>query len=699
MLKKEEELVEWLTKQNLDRHKDKLMDIDGDVGLTCLDDLREASEEDLQHMGEAVNMNMMEQKRFLRGVKSLRSPNVQEKLLGEQDADRKAPMKPGQVDKAQADEQAMAPAELNAAIEVEAQDTDQYEVVMSDICVRKAASNDAPSVGVLPQNHVLHALKERVLDSDGQVWAELTPVELRRCCQPGMQTARGFVLIDDRLHGGGLQLQGPLGREAAPLKQGDGATHVSVPSDELEELEASLIAFAEVPEHADLFEVVKSHVSVHTAPQLDSPQIGTLKKPHVVHVKHETHHDETGRSWVELTNLEVWRSCEPNDANDRGFVLIDGTHLGQGFALKGPLPRSGATEWLNAHTKGKRIEVAKLRPAAKAALQSGPTVFARIQEYANLFEVEKSLVFVKPSPDKDAKNIGCLKLGQTIQAFVGTVSDTSGQAWVELTSYEMWHSCKRFDRGFVLIDGTHLKLGKLLRGPLSDEERKAWQARQAKEHVADLCQKQAERAERKRDAEEYKKKMMKESPDAGKLVPTHLAVRDTVHIKWSEDPRHKWITASSCQPGTCFYSTGMEWSGPNQETWVQGCPVDGKPRWLLVQDPLSLGGPFLVEHTDAENHVVLNVHYMTVRCQNVFETSIDRNASVKDLKRRFCTELNLNPDLVKLKAKYKGLSNVQPLSEALSLSVQSVTSDTHLFAEYDADLFQSVMFGRALGWL
>jgi len=466
------------------------------------------------------------------------------------------------------------------------------------------------------------------------------------------------------------------------------------------ELQAALEAFSEVPDHAELFEVVWSTVFVTKAPDVAAPRLGALRKGRIIHVNKEPLIGGDGHTWVELTNLELWRSCEPEDLNDRGFVLINGTHLKQGLFLRGPLARD-ANLWLTSRRAGG----AHVDPAAIKALHKTVLPFDKLETYAHLYEVDFSMAFVKSSANPTAKTIGCLKKGQIIQAFRATVQDGQGHAWAELTHHELWHSCKPGsvdDRGFVLIDATHMKevAGLLLRGPLSPDEERRWKQQQASELGTRASQRQAEQAERTRDAEQFERRTKDGRGDESQVIYTYRALRSKVYIKWSENPRFEWITQSAVRPGTTVHSTGMEWRGPNGERWIDGCTLNGKPRWYLAEDPLTIGGPFLVEKSYTEQHVHLQMSYLTVRGVERFETLIDKNARVRALKERFCKEVNLLSDVVSLKAKFASSATALTLlSDKGSLSEQGVNGDTQLFLEYDNDVYNAMMVGRALGWL
>jgi len=102
----------------------------------------------------------------------------------------------------------------------------------------------------------------------------------------------------------------------------------------------------------------------------------------------------------------------------------------------------------------------------------------------------------------------------------------------------------------------------------------------------------------------------------------------------------------------------------------------------------------------AEQHIYVSVNYMTAKSVELFETLIDKNAQAKALKERFCKEVNLMSDFVNLKAKFSANSkHLQQLNDTASLSEQGITTATQLFIEYESDVFNAMLVGRAMGWL
>lgn len=96
------------------------------------------------------------------------------------------------------------------------------------------------------------------------------------------------------------------------------------------------------------FEVIKSMVFVRSAPNNNpksSVGIGILRAGAHIQVLAQRCQDLEGNKWVQLTDAEFWRSCEPEAGTDvkGGFVLIDGSDQGLGTLLRGPLLESELT--------------------------------------------------------------------------------------------------------------------------------------------------------------------------------------------------------------------------------------------------------------------------------------------------------------------------------------------------------------------
>lgn len=99
-------------------------------------------------------------------------------------------------------------------------------------------------------------------------------------------------------------------------------------------------------------------------------------------------------------------------------------------------------------------------------------------ESAEWFEVTFDKVFVKKAPQGTAKTWGFVHLGDKLQIMPQRAKDPEGRVWAELSFFQLAASCPDrlfsddpLGRGWALMDGGHLGLGRLLSGPLPPE---AW---------------------------------------------------------------------------------------------------------------------------------------------------------------------------------------------------------------------------------
>jgi len=99
----------------------------------------------------------------------------------------------------------------------------------------------------------------------------------------------------------------------------------------------------------DCFEVVFPKVIVKDAASKNGRSWGFVVRGQNIQVHREQVKDADGNSWVVLTLFELWRLAQgtlmwkrQGTISARGFVLIDGTLMGLGLLLRGPVPRS---EW------------------------------------------------------------------------------------------------------------------------------------------------------------------------------------------------------------------------------------------------------------------------------------------------------------------------------------------------------------------
>eukprot|EP00435_Cladocopium_sp_Y103_P047252 s378_g13.t2 len=95
-------------------------------------------------------------------------------------------------------------------------------------------------------------------------------------------------------------------------------------------------------EDAVWYEVMHNKVFVKKVPSEMARSWGWVHRGQKIQVAPQTILDENKREWVELTFLQLARSCPERLCSDdplgRGFALVDGDHLGLGALLSGPLP-------------------------------------------------------------------------------------------------------------------------------------------------------------------------------------------------------------------------------------------------------------------------------------------------------------------------------------------------------------------------
>mmetsp|Transcript_92498 Transcript_92498/g.299004 ORF Transcript_92498/g.299004 Transcript_92498/m.299004 type:complete len:307 (-) Transcript_92498:29-949(-) len=107
--------------------------------------------------------------------------------------------------------------------------TEWFEVVFSKVFVKRAPSKTAMSWGFVHRGQKVQVAAALAVDSEGDVWVELTATELRRCCpdvllglRGGGAEARGFCLVDGAAIGLGRLLLGPLPAGMWPKPGEDG---------------------------------------------------------------------------------------------------------------------------------------------------------------------------------------------------------------------------------------------------------------------------------------------------------------------------------------------------------------------------------------------------------------------------------------------------------------------------------------------
>lgn len=216
------------------------------------------------------------------------------------------------------------------------------------------------------------------------------------------------------------------------------------------------------------YEVVKSMVFVLSAPTIDATRLGIVRHGQKIQVRYTKAVDEHGRSWVELTMDQLWRVCDSRDPAgvvvDSGFSLIDGSDLGLGPLLQGPLTRD---EW-----PGQTIDEPFFLPHVEEGAQ---IVNCSIAPETEWFEVVSSTVFIRMAASSKAKIMGIARQGQTLQVKSKHITDADGQQWLELVAaqFPLSHCLGNVPpagNAFTVISSIDDHHGKLLRGPLEISE-------------------------------------------------------------------------------------------------------------------------------------------------------------------------------------------------------------------------------------
>uniref|UniRef100_A0A7S1WVH8 Uncharacterized protein n=1 Tax=Alexandrium catenella TaxID=2925 RepID=A0A7S1WVH8_ALECA len=227
------------------------------------------------------------------------------------------------------------------------------------------------------------------------------------------------------------------------------------------------------------FEVIKNMVFVKQDPFKDAYTVAIARMGQKIEVYSRRVFDTEGHWWAELTIGQMRRSdCKDaeGDPARHGYTLIDATHLGLGQLMRGPLPQS---EWpaIEELPPPPKPEPPPPPPApVKPVVQPAPPPPAAAEEEDtgdefHWFEVATSMIFVKCAPHKDSKTVAIAQQGDLVQVLPEIVPDEEGNPWVELTGPQIQHMSCDFEEGldkvaYLLLDGSHLGLGRMLNGPL-----------------------------------------------------------------------------------------------------------------------------------------------------------------------------------------------------------------------------------------
>jgi len=310
----------------------------------------------------------------------------------------------------------------------------------------------------------------------------------------------------------------------------------------------------------------------------------------------------------------------------RGYVLIDGSNL------QGPLGpfRAGTRSSMPCHSMP-----------------------------CQWFEVVKSMVFVTKAPCKDTKSLGLVRQGQRIKVKMNRVQDAGGYQWVELESEQMrrLEGVRHDARGFCLIDGSHLGLGPLLRGPIDpptpDEEvlwrtneeafEKKWAQERAQE-VEDLQRKRSVevRLRQKEDEGRHRHEALQKWRNEANNDKDHeetlrgragTVVYRTVHEAiFQKDNASGEIKKKPCRRGDCVYTIGSESKGDGGALWVKSARNASSS--FLVQGPgFGIDGPLLLNEAATLDHIRVSVLYdANIGEFRIFNAFVPESMPIRSLK-------------------------------------------------------------------
>lgn len=365
------------------------------------------------------------------------------------------------------------------------------------------------------------------------------------------------------------------------------------------------------------------------------------------------------------------------------------------------------------------------------------------------FLVVKSMVFIKATPHKDSESLAFVKRGEWLQVHGRRQLDDETNQWAELTSWELQRRGRVGppQRGFALIDGSALGLGRLLEGPFEEEQAAKEQGRGPRPSEARLARSVVASADDDDDEDEEeagagrrkapRPQLTREQivaanwaeeelrlleawgpescPRAEQLprgVKVLQAVYNFVYVKRSADPSVGAITKLSCRPNACFFSTGAVHFGPQGGEWAEQYSPEGEPSWLLVDGPgFQADGPMLLDEGAAAEHIPVAVHYCAPRrsvC--LFRTLINRNATAQKLCTRFCSVTGLNPKCTMLTPKASqfpgaaedlrmagdAVMSSQPLLPHMTLLSYGIRAESDIYLAYAGSFEEDYRSGMLL---
>jgi len=283
------------------------------------------------------------------------------------------------------------------------------------------------------------------------------------------------------------------------------------------------------------------------------------------------------------------------------------------------------------------------------------------------------MVFVKEAPDKKSASIGCLREGQRLKCKLKMAQGSDGHAWVELALDQLrrvegaathqWQKPEMSRRGgFCLIDGSHLGLGTLLRGPLpplTRMEEDLWRAAEDeqittlnKQRIADLREfksKQEVLARNKRKDDKTRRQLdamerwkadadMDESSESAQRTRSGVVVYRAMHDVLFKKTAGGNVTQQPCQRGQCVFTTGVEWNGPQGGLWVQSARKARE--YFLIEGPgFGVQGPLMLSEPATLDHIRVSLFYVSSTAGDfrIFDGFIQEDTTVKSLKHEIAT--------------------------------------------------------------
>lgn len=407
---------------------------------------------------------------------------------------------------------------------------------------------------------------------------------------------------------------------------------------------------AEANFRTEWWESVMDLVAIKSMPDPDAADIGFLSKGQQIQAIPPGVRSD-GLHWVQLTDQYVKICCVEEENAGPGYVLVDATNIQGVVQLNGP--------------------------NAQGALQN-----KNLRD--EWYEAVKSTVLIKEAPDKDSKSVAFIREGRRIQVMGARVWGVDGHPWVQLTTQTLARLCETPTlKGYALIDGTHLGVGLLLRGPIggvTDEVSEEWHQMERQiffeERMLALqkaAQSRKERHEQK--AEENRKKLQEQqAAAAGEFLDraktesernqdraarmrrestVYRAQYDHVYIKrvGGSDPESARIDRCSCRPGAALYTTGVTWSDSSGGEWLQHKTTSGFAKtygWMLVQGAgFGKDGPFMIQESKMVDHVQIRINFLaSIGDFTIYDTFLHVSTKLKTVKNALARATGLQPKSV-----------------------------------------------------